>query len=87
MTAGVEERAHQADAEEVLWWVQGAGASVLVDPEGDEGVEGAKNDGRFHHAVVVELTQELGAADPPLVELRLVDLRREKKKTSTPGTT
>lgn len=61
----------------MLRWVQRAGASILVDPEGDEGIEGAENDGRFHHAVVVELPQELGAADPPLVELRLVDLRRE----------
>lgn len=86
LTAGVEQRAHQTDTEQVLWRVKGAGASVLVDPEGDERVERAENDGRLHHAVVVQLTQELGTADTPLVELGLVNLRREEK-TSARGTT
>lgn len=61
--------------------VQRAGAAVLVDPEGDEGEEGAENDGRLHHAVVVELAQELGAADPSLVELGLVDLGMDRSVT------
>lgn len=59
----------------MLGGVQRAGTAVLIDPEGDEGEEGAENDGRLHHAVVVEFAQELGAADPPLVEFGLVDLR------------
>lgn len=78
LAAGVEQGAHQADAEQVLRRVQRAGAAVLIDPERDEGEEGAENDGRLHHAVVVELAQELGAADPPLVELGLVDLRMDR---------
>ena len=78
LAAGVEQRAHQADAEQVLRRVQRAGAAVLVHPEGDEGEEGAEDDGWLHHAVVVELAQELGAADPPLVELGLVHLRTDR---------
>lgn len=74
LAAGVQQGAHQPDAEEVLGRVQRAGAAVLVDAEGDEGEERAEDDGRLHHAVVVELAQELGAADAPLVELGLVDL-------------
>lgn len=74
LAAGVQQCAHQPDAEEVLGGVQRAGAAVLVDAKGDEGEERAEDDGRLHHAVVVELAQELGAADAPLVELRLVDL-------------
>lgn len=62
--------------------VQRAGAAVWIDPEGDEGEEGAENDSRLHHAVVVELAQELGAADTPLVEFRLVDLQMDINGTS-----
>lgn len=58
----------------MLGRVQRAGAAVLVDAKGDEGEERAEDDGRLHHAVVVELAKKLGAADAPLVELRLVDL-------------
>lgn len=77
LAAGVEQSAHQPDAEQMLRRVQRARAAVLADPEGDEGEEGAEDDGRLHHAVVVELAQELGAADPPLVELGLVDLKTD----------
>jgi len=42
--------------------------------EGDEGVECLEDDGRLHHAVVVELAQELGTTHTPLVVLRVVDL-------------
>lgn len=62
----------------MLGGIQGAGAAVLIDAEGDEGEEHAEDDGRLHHAVVVQLAQELGAADAPLVELGLVDLVARK---------
>lgn len=80
LAAGVEQRADHAQAEQVLGGVQGARAAVLVHAEGDEGEEGAEDDGRLHHAVVVELAQELGAADAALVELGLVDLATEREK-------
>lgn len=67
----------------MLRWVQRAGAAVLVDAEGDEGEERAEDDGRLHHAVVVELAQELGAADAPLVELGLVDLEAAGRQEAT----
>lgn len=78
LPAGVQQGADQPDPEQVLRGVQGAGAAVLVHPEGGEGEQGAEDDGRLHHAVVVELAQELGAADPPLVELGLIDLESQK---------
>lgn len=59
----------------MFWRVQRAGVAILINSKGDEGKEGAENDGRLDHAVVVELAQELGATDPPLVKLRLVHLR------------
>lgn len=80
LAAGIKQGADQADAEQMLWGVQRAGTAVLIHAEGDEGEEGAENDGRLHHAVVVELAQELGAADPPLVELGLVDLGSEGRR-------
>lgn len=83
LAAGVQQGAHQPDAEEVLGRVQRAGAAVLVDAEGDEGEEHAEDDGRLHHAVVVELAQELGAADAPLVELGLVDLVAAGRETGS----
>ena len=58
----------------MLRGIQVTGAAVLVHPEGDEGEKGAENDRGLHHAVVVELTQELGTADAPLVKFGLVDL-------------
>ncbi len=64
----------------MLWRVQRAGAAILIDPEINEGEEGAEYDGRLHHAVIVELAQELGTADPPLVELGLVDLRTDSEE-------
>lgn len=82
LAAGIQQSADQADAEQVLRRVQRAGAAILIDPKGDEGEEGAENDGRLHHAVVVELAQELGAADPPLVELGLVDLGMDSGRKS-----
>lgn len=54
--------------------VQQARGAVLVDPKGDEGEEGAEDNGGLHHAVVVELAEEFGAADASLVKLRLIDL-------------
>lgn len=77
LPAGVQQGAHQADPEQVLRGVQGAGAAVLAHPEGGEGEQGAEDDGRLHHAVVVQLAQELGAADSPLVELGLIDLEQK----------
>ena len=74
LAARVEQRADHPEPEQVLGRIQEAGAAVRVHPEEDEGEEGAENDGRLHHAVVIELAQELGAADAPLVELGLVDL-------------
>lgn len=69
----------------MLGGVQRAGAAVLVHPEGDEGEERAEDDRRFHHAIVVELAQELGAADPTLVELWLVDLSENMREVSRAG--
>lgn len=80
LPAGVQQGADQPDPEQVLRGVQGAGAAVLTHPEGGEGEQGAEDDGRLHHAVVVQLAQELGAADPPLVELGLIDLNRTERK-------
>lgn len=74
LATGVKQGADQADTKQVLWRVQGAGASILTDPKGDEREQGAENNCRLHHAVIVELAQELGATDPPLVEFGLVDL-------------
>lgn len=59
----------------MLWRVQRAGAAIQINSKGDERKEGAENDGRLYHAVVVELAQELCTTDPPLVKLRLVHLR------------
>lgn len=79
LPAGVQQGADQPDPEQVLRGVQGAGAAVRTHPEGGEGEQGAEDDGRLHHAVVVQLAQELGTADPPLVELGLIDLEQKNK--------
>lgn len=55
LSTGIKQGTDQADAEQVLWRVQRAGAAVLIDSKGNEGKEGAENDSRLHHAVVVEL--------------------------------
>lgn len=82
LTAGVQEGADQPDAEQVLRRVQGTGAAVRVHPEGDEGEERTEDDGRLYHPVVVELAQELGAADAALVKLGLVDLQTDQKHSN-----
>ncbi len=82
LSAGVQQGADQADAEQVLGGVQRAGRAVYVHAERGEGEERAEDDGRLHHTVVIQLPQELSAADPPLVKLGLVHLRT--KHTSTP---
>ena len=81
LAAGVEQGADEADAEVVLGGVEGGGRAVGVHAERDEGEERAEDDGRLHHAVVVELAQELGTAHTPLVKLGLVHLGgRERER-------
>ncbi len=62
--------------------VQRAGRAVCVHTERGEGEERAEDDGRLHQTVVIQLTQKLSAADPPLVKLGLVHLRTKHTSTS-----
>jgi len=64
----------------VLRRVEGARPAVLIHAERDEGEQRPEDHRRLHHAVVVELAKELSAADAPLVELRLVDLGRRRRR-------
>ncbi len=50
--------------------------TVEGDSERDESVERLEDDGRLDHAVVVQLSQVLHCAHPPLVELGMVDLQK-----------
>lgn len=47
--------------------------TVVEDAEGDERIEDLEDDGRLHHAIVVQFAERLDGADPSLVVLGVVD--------------
>lgn len=63
----------------MLWGVQWTGGTIRIYPKAYEGEKGAENDSRLHHAVVIKLTEELGATDAALVEFWLIDLQIKRR--------